>query len=197
MEASMISQAALMPIAERPMREKPLERLFLGRLATPIGQALLISDDEELLRLLDWQDHEERMLVILRRRYGAVRLAERPAPDRIRRPLERYFEGELRALSEVPFRSEGTPFQLSVWDALTKIPVGETTSYGALAERIGKASAVRAVGLANGANPISVVVPCHRVIGSDGSLTGYGGGLERKRWLLRHEGALPEIELAL
>jgi methylated-DNA-[protein]-cysteine S-methyltransferase len=171
--------------------------LHLGRLDTPIGQALLISDDEGLLRLLDWQDHEERMRVILRRRYGAVRLEEGRAPERIRRPLARYFAGELKALHEVPFRSEGTPFQLRVWDALTKIPMGETTSYGALAERIGKPSAVRAVGLANGANPISVVVPCHRVIGSDGSLTGYGGGLERKRWLLRHEGALPETELAL
>ncbi|MBV8768953.1 MAG: MGMT family protein, partial [Hyphomicrobiales bacterium] len=77
------------------------------------------------------------------------------------------------------------------------IAVGETMSYGALAARIGKASAVRAVGLANGANPVSVVVPCHRVIGSDGSLTGYGGGIERKRWLLRHEGATAAVELAL
>ena len=94
-------------------------------------------------------------------------------------------------------RWQGTTFQHLVWDALTRIPVGETVSYGELADRIGKASAVRAVGLANGANPISVVVPCHRVIGSDGSLTGYGGGLPRKRWLLRHEGALPATELDL
>ena len=84
-----------------------------------------------------------------------------------------------------------------VWRALTDIAAGETLSYGALAHRIGKSSAVRAVGLANGANPVSVVVPCHRVIGSDGSLTGYGGGLERKRWLLQHEGALRASELPL
>ncbi len=84
---------------------------------------------------------------------------------------------------------EGTPFQRRVWAALTHIPAGETRSYGAQATQIGRPSAVRAVGLANGQNPIGLVVPCHRVIGADGSLTGYGGGIERKRWLLRHEGA--------
>ena len=83
----------------------------------------------------------------------------------------------------------GTDFQRSVWDALRTIPAGETLSYAALAERVGRPTAVRAVGLANGTNPIAVIVPCHRVIGSDSSLTGYGGGLDRKRWLLEHEGA--------
>ncbi|MBV9569243.1 MAG: methylated-DNA--[protein]-cysteine S-methyltransferase [Hyphomicrobiales bacterium] len=172
-------------------------RLHLDRFDTPIGTALLVTDDEGNLRLLDWEDHEERMRVLLRRRYGSVALEPAFAPAAIRLPLERYFAGELSALAEIPWRTQGTAFQQLVWNALTAIAAGETISYGALAMRIGKASAVRAVGLANGANPVSVVVPCHRVIGSDGSLTGYGGGLERKRWLLRHEGALAETELAL
>ena len=173
------------------------DRLHLDRLNTPIGRALLVSDDDGFLRILDWEDHEDRMRIHLRRRYGSVPLDEGRAPSPISGPLERYFAGELAALGEVPWRSEGTPFQQRVWDELTRIPMGETISYAMLADRIGKASAVRAVGLANGANPVSVVVPCHRVIGADGSLTGYGGGLPRKRWLLRHEGALVETELAL
>ena len=94
--------------------------------------------------------------------------------------------------TDLPVVTAGTPFQRAVWAALRQIPVGTTLSYGALAERIGRKAAVRAVGAANGANPVAVVVPCHRVIGADGSLSGYGGGLERKRWLLAHEGALPK-----
>jgi methylated-DNA-[protein]-cysteine S-methyltransferase len=100
---------------------------------------------------------------------------------------QRYFAGELAALNELPVRTAGTPFQREVWRALREIPHGTTVSYGKLAEQIGRPKAVRAVGLANGSNPIGVVVPCHRVIGSNGSLTGYGGGIERKRWLLEHE----------
>lgn len=173
------------------------DRLHLDRFHTPIGTALLVTDDDGNLRLLDWEDHEERMRLLLRRGYGSVALERGPAPTAVRLPLERYFSGELSALSEIPWRTQGTAFQQLVWNALTGIAAGRTMSYGALAQRIGKANAVRAVGLANGANPVSVVVPCHRVIGSDGSLTGYGGGLERKRWLLRHEGALAETGRAL
>jgi methylated-DNA-[protein]-cysteine S-methyltransferase len=192
-----MNSATATEISTSPMQEKPLDRLHIDRLDTPIGRALLASDDDGVLCVFDWEDHEDRMRVLLRRQYGPVRLEEGRAPGQIRLALERYFEGELEALAEIPWRTRGTPFQRRVWKALTDIPVGETLSYGALAHRIGKASAVRAVGLANGANPVSVVVPCHRVIGADGSLTGYGGGLERKRWLLRHEGALPETELPL
>jgi len=179
------------------MTAKPPDRLHQDRLDTPIGRALLLTDDDGALRVFDWEDHEDRMRVLLRRHYGEVALAPGRAPDAVRLPLERYFAGDLPALGEISWRTQGTPFQRTVWKALTDIPVGETLSYGALAVRIGKASAVRAVGLANGANPVSVVVPCHRVIGSDGSLTGYGGGLERKRWLLAHEGARGASELAL
>ena len=97
-------------------------------------------------------------------------------------------DGDIAVLGKLPVASNGTPFQTSIWRALRKIKDGTTISYAELARRIGKPSAVRAAGLANGQNPISIVVPCHRVIGSDGSLTGYGGGLPRKEWLLRHEG---------
>jgi methylated-DNA-[protein]-cysteine S-methyltransferase len=109
--------------------------------------------------------------------------------------LRRYFEGDLGCLDGVEVEMHGTPFQTRVWDALRSIRAGTTASYGQLARRIGAASAVRAVGAANGANPIAIIVPCHRVIGSDGSLTGYGGGLDRKRWLLRHEGAPATLSL--
>ena len=108
------------------------------------------------------------------------------------RQLTEYFAGTRREF-DLPLRLQGTPFQQRVWRELTEIPYGETWSYGELAKRIDKPSASRAVGLANGRNPISILVPCHRVIGADGSLTGYGGGLDRKRWLLAHEG-LPEAD---
>ena len=101
--------------------------------------------------------------------------------------IGRYFAGELHAIDSLAVRTAGTPFQREVWRALREIPCGTTVSYAQLAERIGRPTAVRAVGLANGSNPVGVIVPCHRVIGSDGSLTGYGGGIKRKRWLLEHE----------
>jgi methylated-DNA-[protein]-cysteine S-methyltransferase len=103
--------------------------------------------------------------------------------------MKNYFAGDLGAIDKLPVKTAGTPFQRAVWNALREIPRGATESYGQLAERIGRPTAVRAVGLANGSNPIGIVVPCHRVIGANGSLTGYGGGMERKRWLLDHEGA--------
>jgi len=103
--------------------------------------------------------------------------------------LSRYFDGECGVIDTVAVELNGTDFQKSVWQALRRIPCGSTISYAELARRIGAPAAVRAVGVANGANPVALVVPCHRVIGSDGSLTGYGGGLDRKRWLLDHEHA--------
>lgn len=111
------------------------------------------------------------------------------APEAVRGALAGYFDGEITAIDKVPVATAGTAFQTEVWAALRRIPAGTTVSYGALARELGHPKAVRAVGLANGANPIAVVVPCHRVIGADASLTGYGGGIERKRWLLDHEGA--------
>ena len=171
------------------MTLKQPDRLRLDRLATPIGVALLVTDEKGRLRALDWADFEARMRRLLRLHLGLVSLESGRAPDAIRQPLADYFAGDIHRLGVIACLTGGTPFQRAVWTALRTIPAGKTMSYAALAARIGSPKAVRAVGLANGANPISVVVPCHRVIGSDRSLTGYGGGLERKRWLLAHEGA--------
>jgi methylated-DNA-[protein]-cysteine S-methyltransferase len=171
------------------MTVMPPDRLLLDRAPTPIGEALLVTDAAGRLRALDWSDYEPRLRRLLRRHYGALPLSVGRAPESIRRALDRYFAGDLDALDAIPCATGGTDFQRTVWAALRTIPAGRTLSYGALAAQIGAPKAVRAVGLANGANPIGVVVPCHRVIGADGSLTGYGGGLERKSWLLAHEGA--------
>jgi len=165
------------------------ETLTLDRLATPIGTALLVTDEAGALRAFNWTDYEDHMLAWLRRHYPKATLREGHAPDAVRKAFEAYFRGDASALGAVPWRASGTPFQLKVWETLCSIPAGETLSYAGLAERIGRPTALRAVGLANGANPVAVVVPCHRVIGANGSLTGYGGGLPRKEWLLAHEGA--------
>jgi methylated-DNA-[protein]-cysteine S-methyltransferase len=171
------------------MTGKPPERLRFDRLATPIGESLIVTDDAGYLRAFDWADRESAMARLLRLHYGSVVPKAGAAPEKVKRLLRSYFEGELGCLAAIEWRTAGTPFQRTVWFALTTITPGETFSYGALAAKLGCPKSVRAVGLANGANPISVVVPCHRVIGADGLLTGYGGGIERKRWLLNHEGA--------
>jgi len=164
------------------------ERFGLDRLSTPIGIALLVTDADGALRALDWDDYEHRMRELLRLHYGAVDLSDKAAPAAMKTALSAYFEGDVGQLSRIEWRIAGTPFQQKVWTALAKIPVGTTMSYGSLAAKIDMPKAIRAVGHANGSNPISVVLPCHRLIGADGSLVKYGGGLERKRWLLRHEG---------
>lgn len=165
------------------------DALIIARLPTPIGEALLVTDETGVLRAFNWTDYAPQVQAWLDRRYAGVPRGEGEAPAAVRRAFVAYFDGEIRALVAVPWRAVGTPFQLGVWRALGSIPAGETLSYAGLAERIGKPSAVRAVGLANGANPVALAAPCHRVIGTDGTLTGYGGGLHRKRWLLAHEGA--------
>jgi methylated-DNA-[protein]-cysteine S-methyltransferase len=175
------------------MSAKPPEIFGLDRLQTPIGIALLVTDADGALRALDWEDYETRLRQLLRLHYGVVVLRDAPAPDELKIALKKYFAGDLDSLKTINWRVAGTPFQRKVWTALCTIPVGTTTSYGALAAQLGMPQAVRAVGHANGSNPISVVVPCHRVIGANGSLTGYGGGLERKQWLLRHEGVVVKV----
>jgi methylated-DNA-[protein]-cysteine S-methyltransferase len=164
-------------------------QLSMGRIDTPIGGMLIVADRDGRLRAMDWTDHEARMRRLLRRHYGdtGFRLEPARAPNAVTDPISRYFAGDLAAIDAVPVQTAGTPFQREVWRALRRIPCGTTMSYAQLARRIGRPAAVRAVGLANGSNPVPVVVPCHRVIGSDGSLNGYGGGIERKRWLLEHE----------
>jgi methylated-DNA-[protein]-cysteine S-methyltransferase len=162
---------------------------LIDHLDTPIGTMRIICDDRGNLRATDWDDHEDRLLRLLRVHYGAAAASPRRVknPHGLSAALESYFEGNIKAIDELPTENNGTDFQRDVWNELRRIPAGTTISYGQLAERIGRPSAVRAVGLANGSNPVGVVVPCHRVIGSNGKLTGYGGGLHRKEWLLRHE----------
>ena len=162
--------------------------LTLTRRPTPVGELLVVTDGDTL-RALDFADFEGRMRTLLARHYGAVTLTDGPLPDSIAAALDAYFAGDLTALDAVPVATGGSDFQRSVWAALRAIPAGTTTGYGALAASLGKPGAARAVGLANGSNPIGIVVPCHRVIGADGTLTGYAGGVARKEWLLRHEGA--------
>jgi methylated-DNA-[protein]-cysteine S-methyltransferase len=161
--------------------------LVLDRVATPLGEVLLVTDGEGAVRALDFADYEPRMRRLLDRHYGRVRLTDGAAPQGVRRAVEAYFAGDTRALEGLDIRTGGTEFQRAVWAALRQIPVGETRTYGQLASAIGRPSAVRAVGLANGANPVGLAVPCHRVIGASGAMTGYAGGVERKRWLLAHE----------
>lgn len=157
--------------------ESPLGALTIGERAGRVCLLHFGADepaiDEKLTR---WFPGEPR----LRRPVAAVRSV-----------LKRYFDGEYGAIGTVAVELHGTGFQKRVWQSLRCIPAGSTLSYAELARRVGDPAAVRAVGSANGRNPVALIVPCHRVIGSDGSLTGYGGGLERKRWLLAHEGVVP------
>ena len=160
------------------------------RLPSPIGTMLLLCDEQQRLRALDWEDHEPRLRLLLRRQYGdAVRIVETSKASPACRAMAAYFAGELKAIERIEIKTAGSEFQHKVWDALRKVPVGTTMSYAQMAAKIGSPAAIRAAGAANGANPISIVVPCHRLVGSDGKLVKYGGGLHRKDWLLRHEGA--------
>jgi methylated-DNA-[protein]-cysteine S-methyltransferase len=162
-------------------------KLWLERVPSPIGTILLVPDDESL-RALDFEDYEHRMLRLLHRNWGECTTVEPEGPTRFARQLQAYFDGDPAALNGLPVRTGGTTFQQLVWKALREIPPGTTTTYGALAASIGKPTATRAVGTANGVNPVAIVVPCHRVIGADSQPTGYAGGIARREWLLRHEG---------
>jgi methylated-DNA-[protein]-cysteine S-methyltransferase len=161
--------------------------LFVDTFASPIGDVRIVSDGRALCAL-EFGENDARLLRHLRARYGEdVHVREVADPLGFTARARAYFAGELGALAEVPVDAGGTPFQRQVWAALREIPCGETTTYSAVAARIGAPRARRAVGLAVGRNPIAIAVPCHRVVGADGELTGYAGGLERKRWLLAHE----------
>ena len=164
------------------------ERLRLDRLASPIGEIDVVTDADGRLRVLEFHDEPQRLARALRLHHRDQVVEIGAAPAAVREGLAAYFAGGLGLLKTIPWTIGGTVFQRQVWNALAQIPLGEATTYARLAARIGRPTAVRAVGLANGANPIAIVVPCHRVIGADGSLTGYGGGIARKRWLLAHEG---------
>lgn len=161
--------------------------LLTDHVETPIGPMLLMVEDDVMIGL-EFDDQPERYMKDLKRRYPDLAMRETVNPCGFSDHLRAYYAGDVTAVDGLPVQGGGTPFQERVWAELRRIPVGTTISYGELATRLGDKNAMRAVGLANGRNPISVVVPCHRVIGSDGTLTGYGGGLPRKTWLLNHEG---------
>ncbi len=162
---------------------------------SPIGRILFVSDGEAVCAL-DFAGFEPRMNSLLARRYGNVEMRRASDPLGLKRLLARYFAGDLHAFDSTPVRAGGSAFQESVWKALRTIPAGETWTYGQLAVKLRRPKAARAVGHANSLNPVAIIVPCHRVIGASSALTGYAGGLERKQWLLQHEGALA-ADLAL
>ncbi len=165
-------------------------RLFNATVDSPVGNLHVVTRGTTLLTLAFeeyWAEAERD----LDRRVGDYSLESHADPGGVVTRLHDYFAGDLGAIESIDTETGGTPFQRSVWEELRKIPVGRAISYQDLAHAIGKPKAVRAVGTANGRNPIAIIIPCHRVIGRDGSLTGYGGGLDRKQWLLEHEGALP------
>ena len=164
-------------------------KLFYEQLESPVGP-ITIAGSMDKLHALEFTDSLERVRQSLEARFGEVELENKPGFGGFRAPIDSYFAGERAALDSLPVETGGTDFQRTVWQGLRDIPAGRTSSYGELAARLGKPSASRAVGLANSKNPIALVVPCHRVIGANGDLTGYAGGLDRKQWLLRHEGAL-------
>lgn len=189
---------------------------FVDCTSTPLGELTIVADADGRLRALGWDaiagGSLPRVSEIWNRELGTgnreLRAGSRPLSIRTLTPqgvdrvvlepranpggltaaIDAYFAGVLSAIDGLPVVTGGTPFQRAVWGELRRIPCGTTISYAELARRIGRPTAVRAVGLANGSNPVGIVVPCHRVIGSNGTLTGYGGGIERKRWLLAHEG---------
>ena len=168
-----------------------MKTLDIKRYASPIGKLLLIADGDDLVGL-EFMDHPERISVVrqqLERSFGEIAERETTDPAGAVTRLERYFAGDRNALAGQAVRPHGTAFQQRVWRALCEIPAGETRGYGELAAGIGHPKSSRAVGAANGSNPIALIIPCHRVIAADGSLHGYGGGLQRKEWLLAHEGA--------
>jgi methylated-DNA-[protein]-cysteine S-methyltransferase len=174
---------------ERGAKSSRPQRLQLDRLSTPVGTLLLVTDEAGVLRALDFDDFESRMQKLLRIHYGNLPQAPGVARAEVKKNLQAYFDGDWNALRRIAWATGGTPFQRLVWKALVGIAPGQTMSYGELARLLGVPDAARAVGWANGSNPIALVVPCHRVIGANGKLTGYAGGLHRKSWLLRHEGA--------
>jgi O-6-methylguanine DNA methyltransferase len=165
-----------------------MKQLDADCVTTPIGEVVFVVEDG-ILVYVDFADNTARRDSILSRRYGDFRLAYDAKLPRFRSRLAGYFAGDLAGINDLPVSPGGTQFQQRVWLSLREIPVGQTVSYGALAAKLGVPMGARAIGRTNGLNPIGIVLPCHRVLGANKALTGYAGGIERKRWLLRHEGA--------
>jgi methylated-DNA-[protein]-cysteine S-methyltransferase len=165
-----------------------MEPVKLKTIDSPIGELTVAARGSKVC-LVHFGPASPAVRESLARWYPEVQIAEDADPAGAAAVLSRYFDGDLNSLDEIEVELHGTAFQQRVWTTLRCVAAGTTTSYAKLADRVGSPAAVRAVGAANGANPVAIVLPCHRIIGSNGSLTGYGGGLDRKRWLLQHEGA--------
>jgi len=161
-------------------------RLAYDVLPSPVGDVLILCNERALCSL-DYRGYDERMHALLRKRFGECEIVEERDPLGMTSMMRAYFDGNIRAIDDAVVETGGTPYQERVWAALRVIPHGQTWTYGQLAARVGGGTVARAVGHANSLNPVAIVVPCHRVIGADASLTGYAGGLERKQWLLEHE----------
>ncbi len=170
------------------MKPFPIE-LLSDEIPSALG-TIVIAARQGRLCAVDFDDCGERMMASLRARYDSVALMPAADPFGFSRAIRAYLSGDLRAIDDIAVETGGTPFQRQVWAALRRIPPGQPTTYGKLARAIGRPAAARAVGAANGRNPLSIVIPCHRLIGRSASLTGYGGGLARKQWLLAHEGVM-------
>ena len=164
-----------------------MECVDLATVDSPIG-VLTVAARESKVCLVHFGPETEKVRAALTSWYPDHAIEPQKDPGGVVAVLERYFTGDLTSLDEVDVELHGTDFQQRVWRALRSVAAGTTSSYAELARKVGAPAAVRAVGAANGANPVAVVLPCHRIIGSNGTLTGYGGGLDRKRWLLNHEG---------
>lgn len=166
--------------------------LLEDKIATPVGPLWILCDEQFRLRAVEWEEHSDRMEQLLEIHYHREGYQRRASdnPGGLSAQLRAYFDGDLAVIDTLPSETAGTPFQREVWKTLRSIPCGQVMHYGQLAEQLGRPGAARAVGAANGSNPVSIVVPCHRVIGRNGTMTGYAGGVQRKEWLLRHEGYL-------
>lgn len=176
------------------MKDRPITTLWFDRIDTraygaPFAE-ILIAVDRGQMCALDFAGFEARMHALLAKRYDSYQFEEKSNPCGFADHVHAYLNGDTRALEGIPVSTGGTEFQRQAWAALRQIPAGRTATYGEQAARIGRPRAVRAIGAANGQNPVAIVVPCHRVIGGGNQLTGYAGGLAAKRWLLSHEGAL-------
>ena len=166
--------------------------LCLSEHRSPVGDFTLVTRGE-VLCVAQFSDHAAGLLGALPKRYPDLPVTRGAAPGAVAKAFEAYWAGALGALDPLAVEAGGTVFQARIWVELRAIPTGQTISYAELSRRAGRPGASRAAGTANGANPISVVIPCHRVIRGDGDLSGYGGGVPRKRWLLEHEGALARV----
>jgi methylated-DNA-[protein]-cysteine S-methyltransferase len=167
-------------------------KMILSKLASPLGDMLLVTDEHGRVRALEFAERRARLHRNLREQYGAYELADGLAPTDVADALRRYFMGEREALDAIEVATAGTAQQESAWAALRHIPAGQIATYAAIGKAMGTTDWRAAVdaGAAVGANPIAIIVPCHRVLGAGGDLKGYAWGLHRKRWLLEHEKAV-------